>query len=179
MARCRAQDGSKGAPCGDTRGPLLFMSKTPALVGDSEGHHMVNRRFVLACAAIFVFALAWNGLVHLVILRSVDEVLNGIGRPAVERNLGLSLLSMMALAVLFVVSYVRSARDGSVREGVLHGILFGLLAGVLVDLNQYVLYPIPASLALSWFGFGTIEFCIYGVLASRLCPPERVMPWAS
>jgi hypothetical protein len=41
---------------------------------------------------------------------------------------------------------------------------------VLVDLNQYVLYPIPASLAIRWFVFGLLEFCIYGILASKLYP---------
>jgi hypothetical protein len=131
-----------------------------------EGRDVNIRRFVLASLAIFVFALLWNGVVHLVVLRSADAILSTIGRPAAQRSLWLSLLSTLALAMLFVWSYARAARLGTMREGLTHGIFFGVLAGLLVDVNQYVLYPVPASLALSWFGFGMIEFCIYGVLAA-------------
>jgi hypothetical protein len=41
---------------------------------------------------------------------------------------------------------------------------------LLVDFNQYILYPIPAGLALAWFGFGFVEFCVYGLLAAWLYP---------
>jgi hypothetical protein len=48
----------------------------------------------------------------------------------------------------------------------LHGVWFAILVGFLVNLNQYVLYPLPASLVFVWFCFGLIEFCIYGAIAS-------------
>ncbi len=43
-----------------------------------------------------------------------------------------------------------------------------MLAGLLVDLNQYILYPVPGGLAAAWFAFGFVEFCIYGMLATLL-----------
>jgi len=126
------------------------------------------KRFVAASSSIVVFALAWNGLVHMVILREADAVLNTIGRPASDRSLVLSLLVTLVLALVFVWSYTRYAHRGTLREGLSHGLFFGILAGILVDLNQYVLYPIPASLAFLWCAFGIIEFCIYGVIVSRI-----------
>ena len=128
------------------------------------------KRFILASSVIFVFAIAWNGLVHLVILREADSVLSAIGRPESQRNMYLSLFVTIILSMLFVWSYSRCAKHGSIMDGLIHGIFFGILAGVLVDLNQYILYPIPASLALCWFSFGMIEFCIYGILVSKLYP---------
>lgn len=131
------------------------------------------RRLLITAGAIFVFALLWNGLVHLVILAKANSALAAITKPAAERSLGLSLFMTAALAFLFVWSYARYARAGDLKEGLLHGLFFALLAGVLVDLNQYVSYPIPASLTAKWFGFGLIEFCIYGALASLLYPIKR------
>jgi hypothetical protein len=131
---------------------------------------MNYKRFFIAASAIFIFALLWNGIVHLVILREADSVLNSIGRNESQRNLFLSLLATAFISILFVWSYSRTAKRGDVRDGVMHGIFFGILAGVLVDLNQYILYPLPVSLTLSWFIFGLFEFCIYGVLVSRLYP---------
>jgi hypothetical protein len=137
---------------------------------------MMNyKRFVIATIAIIVFAFIWNGILHLVLLREADSILNSFGRPESERNMFLSFLVTILLATLFVWSYTRFARRGDLRDGLTHGIFFGLLAGTLVDLNQYVLYPIPASLAIKWFAFGLMEFCLYGVLVSRLYPITRVL----
>ena len=127
---------------------------------------MKYTRFFLACTVIFFFALVWNGLVHLVILSNANSILTVIGRPESERNLLLSLIATFALSALFVWSYSRLAKRGTMASGITHGLFFGLLAGVLADLNQYVLYPIPASLAVSWFVFGVVEFTISGILVS-------------
>jgi uncharacterized membrane protein YhfC len=130
---------------------------------------MMNyKRFFIASITIFIFAFIWNGIVHLIILREADSILNSIGRQESQRNLFLSLLVTAILSMLFVWSYSRTAKQGNVRDGITHGLFFGILAGVLVDLNQYVLYPIPASLAITWFAFGLVEFCIYGILVSKI-----------
>ncbi|RPI06443.1 MAG: hypothetical protein EHM64_02860 [Ignavibacteriae bacterium] len=134
---------------------------------------MKSKQFFITVSAIFIFALLWNGIVHMLILREADVILNTIGRGETERNMTLSLLATAALSVLFVWSYSRFARQGTLREGITHGLFFGILAGVLVDLNQYILYPVPAALALSWFAFGLIEFCCYGILASKLYPVKH------
>jgi hypothetical protein len=59
---------------------------------------------------------------------------------------------------------------GSLREGVVYGVFFALLTGVLVDLNQYILYPIPGWLAFLWFLGGLGEFIVYGIIARKLYP---------
>ena len=133
---------------------------------------MNYKRFFIASIVIFVFALVWNGIVHLIILREADSILYSIGRQESQRNIFLSLLVTVIVSILFVWSYSRTARQGDFRDGITHGLFFGILAGVLVDLNQYVLYPIPASLAITWFAFGLVEFCIYGILVSKIYPTK-------
>jgi len=131
-----------------------------------------NKRVFRSALVIFLFALLWNGVVHLVLLRDADAILDTIGRPSNERSLVLSLVVTALIAILFVWSYARTVKYGTVREGVKHGLFFGILAGVLVDLNQYILYPIPALLALEWFVFGLIEFCLYGVIVGKFYPVD-------
>jgi hypothetical protein len=126
--------------------------------------------FFLTTIVLLIFALVWNGVIHLVLLREADSILNAIGRHESERSPFLSLLVTVILSMLFVWSYSQYAKRGNIQDGLTHGLFFGILAGVLVDLNQYVLYPIPASLAITWFIFGLIEFCIYGVIVSILYP---------
>jgi hypothetical protein len=128
------------------------------------------RRLAVAVLAIFLFALAWNGVVHMVILREANMALEKLARPAAERNVALGLLLTAGIAILFVYSYASFVRAPGLRRALGHGVLFALLAGLFADLNQYLLYPIPGSLASLWFLFGVVEFCIYGVLVSWLYP---------
>jgi len=133
---------------------------------------MNTKRFAYACLAILIFALLWNGIVHMVVLREANIALDKIARPAAERSVVLGLLVTVGIVVLFVYSYSAFVRTAGIRRGLVHGAFFGLLAGVLVDLNQFFLYPIPGSLALAWFLFGFVEFCIYGALAAWIYPVD-------
>jgi len=128
------------------------------------------QRFVLACAVLLVLAIGWNGLVHLVLLRDANAVVQHLHRPDLGARMWLSVLVTAGMVVLFVAGYGRFARRGSVGEAVGYGVFFSLLTGVLVDLNQYVLYPIPGWLAFLWFIGGLIEFIVYGLVVRKLYP---------
>ncbi len=129
---------------------------------------MNAKRFVIAIVPVFVFALVWNGLVNTVILQEANLALSAFARPAEDRNIALALLLTAGIALAFVWTFRLWAREGSLEEGLVHGAVFALLAGLLVDLNQYLVYPVPASLAAKWFAFGTVEFLVYGVIVSAL-----------
>jgi hypothetical protein len=135
----------------------------------------MNFRWLAVIAGvIFVFALVWNAFVHMVLLRDeANMALDAIARPVADRSMMPGLLLTAGLAVLFVYSYASCVHAPGVKRALGHGAFLGLLAGLLVDLNQFVLYPIPASLALAWFAFGFVEFCIYGVFAAWLYPVDE------
>jgi hypothetical protein len=128
-------------------------------------------RLLLASAVLFVVGLAWNGFFHLVVLRRAELAMVQLLRPDAGERVWLSVFGTAALVVLFLLGYGRVARRGSFGEGIAYGLFFAAVAGLLVDLNQYVLYPIPAPLAAAWFAGGVFEFALYGALASRLCGP--------
>ncbi len=92
-------------------------------------------------------SLVWGGLLHLVLLRNVEAGIQGLYRPDLGDRLWLSLLLIASMVVLFVWGYSRVARVGSIREAVRYGASFALFTGVFVDLNQYVMFPIPWRLA--------------------------------
>ncbi len=132
---------------------------------------MRPRRFVLTCVVLFVLALAWNAFVHLLLLRETNAAVQHLRRPDLADKAWLSLLLTAGLVCLFVWGYSRCARTGRAAEGLVYGVFFALAAGLLVDLNQYVLYPIPAWVAFRWFLGGLVEFSLYGLVVSRLYPP--------
>lgn len=128
------------------------------------------KRFVIAVVVIFLFALAWNGFVHMVLLKEANLAIERFARPAEDRDMVLGLLLTAGIAILFVYSYIAFVRTPGAKRALGHGLFFALLAGLFVDLNQFVLYPIPGSLAAAWFLFGVVEFCIYGALVYWLYP---------
>ncbi len=56
-------------------------------------------------------------------------------------------------------------------EGVRFGILFGTVTAGMSALYQYVLYPVPFSLALQWFGCELVKFAIAGIAAGAIYKP--------
>jgi hypothetical protein len=130
-------------------------------------------RFLLACGALFVVALLWNGFVHLVVLARMEGALRPLLRPDFADRTWLSLALTAAVVALFAWGYGRFARDASAGEAARYALFFGLAAGLLVDVNQYVLYPLPAGLVAAWFAGGLVEFQLYALLLRRLLPPTR------
>ncbi|MFI5142415.1 MAG: hypothetical protein ACHQQS_09785 [Thermoanaerobaculales bacterium] len=131
------------------------------------------KRYLLACLTLFLVALVWNGVVHLVLLRQADLAVQHLLRPDFASKAWLSLVVTAGMVMLFAWGYGRFARDASVAEGARFALFFGVLAGLLVDLNQYVLYPFPAWVAACWFAGGLVEFQLYALLLGKLFPPVR------
>ena len=130
-------------------------------------------RYWASCGVLFLAALAWNGIVHLVLLRSARAEAARLFRADLASYAWLSLVVTAGMVCLFTWGYRRFARDGSLGEAGRFGLFFGLLAGLLVDLNQFVLYPLPLWVAASWFAFGLLEFQMYALLLAWLFPPRR------
>jgi magnesium-transporting ATPase (P-type) len=126
------------------------------------------KRFLIASAVLFITALVWNALVYLVFLKEANLAIQDLKRNDFSDMLWLSLILTAGISCLFVWGYSRFAKNGSLREGILFGLFFALTAGLLVDLNQYILYPISASLAFKWFLGGVVEFVLYGIIVSKL-----------
>ena len=111
--------------------------------------------------------MLWNGFLHLVVLRTIDESVQHVRRPDFADKAWLSIVMTAGVVCLFVWGYGRFARDASLREALIYGLFFALFAGLLVDFNEYVLLPIPSSAPLAWFLGGLVEFTLYGVLARK------------
>jgi len=129
-------------------------------------------RVAAASALLFVLAVVWNGLLHLVILRRANEPLQRLRRTDLHP---LSRFrSPSRRESVFCSSGAIAIRSrGSLREGVAYGFFLGLFAATLVDLNQYLLYPLPFTLVSAWFVGGVLEFTLYGAVLSRFFPLRR------
>jgi hypothetical protein len=74
------------------------------------------------------------------------------------------LFITIGMATLFVVSYNKWRRSGTLIESLIYGIFFSVLAGIVVNANQYLVYPILGMLAILWFFGGLVEFSLYSII---------------
>src|SRR5690606_19129001 len=100
---------------------------------------------------------------HMVLIAEHNEMIASLRRPDLSEKMLLSLLIAVGMATLFVISYGKWRRTGTLTESMFHGLFFAVLAGVLVNANQYLVYPIPGMLAGLWFFGGLVEFTLYSV----------------
>ncbi|ALS97411.1 hypothetical protein [Lacimicrobium alkaliphilum] len=122
---------------------------------------MISRKYIISVVLLFFVALIWNGLFHMVIIVEQNKMITFLLRPDLSENIFLSLLITLLIVTLFVVSYSKWRKNGTLFESLVHGLFFAILAGVLVNANQYLMYPIPGVLAGLWFIGGLIEFALY------------------
>ncbi len=127
------------------------------------------KRYFITSAAIFVTALAWNGVIHAVVLKEADSAISTLVRPDMADKMGLSIAATAGIAFLFVLNHIKWARTGTMRESILHGLFFAALLGIVVDVNQYALYTrSPGDVMV--FLSGAMEFSLYAVISNKLYP---------
>ncbi|MBP7341584.1 MAG: hypothetical protein KA957_04630 [Syntrophaceae bacterium] len=127
-------------------------------------------RFVATVLACFAFSLLYNALVHLIILAEANAAIAPLRRPDFSSYLGLSIAATFLVCALFVFIYLCLVEKKSFRTGLLFGFCTGLLLAAVVDINAYVLYPLPFSLVWKWAVFGVGEFSLMGLLAAWVLP---------
>lgn len=124
------------------------------------------KRILANTIVLFIMALLWNGFVHLVLLKGFEPVIAEVRRPDFREYTWLAFPLTFALSFLYSIGLDVFSKKGTYKEGIGFGLYFGLIAGVLVNLNQYILYPIPGYIQATWFCFGLVGFCFYGVVST-------------
>lgn len=125
-------------------------------------------RLLIAAVISFVFSILYNGLVHLVILRTANKQVESLRRVDFSSKAWISLLATLATSFIFTAIYSLFVSEKSTRRGLFFGLCFGLFIVIIVDVNQFVLYPLPFSLVASWALFGIIEFSLIGMIVGAI-----------
>jgi hypothetical protein len=99
--------------------------------------------------------------------------LKNIWRADMINYMWLMSLSCLVFSFAFVYIFAKGYEGKGITEGVRYGVVITLLINVIGTIGQFVMYPIPLSLALIWFGYGLAEFIAAGIIASLIYRPKR------
>lgn len=131
------------------------------------------KRFLLASAAVFVLFQVTGYIIHTLILMPTYESLSSLWRPDMMSLMWLMYPSGIIYSLLFVYLYTKWYRNGGLLEGLHFGLTVALFMNVSGMVGQYVVYPIPLSLALQWFIYGTIEMTAAGIISAAIYKPRE------
>lgn len=134
---------------------------------------MNAKRFVLASLAVFVAAQILGFVIHGVLLQPAYQATQDIWRQDVESRMWIVWLSGLLTAPLFVYIFIKGYEGKGVMEGLRFGLIIGLFTSIPLAYGAYAVLPIPYSLALQWFLYGTAEVILLGVVAASVYRPAE------
>ena len=127
---------------------------------------MSVKRWGLATLAGFVVVSATEFVIHHQWLGPFYMAHAEWWRPEAEMKglMPFMCLAQLSLAALLALVYTKGyeSKKGGVGQGVRFGLLLGLLLTVPANLLNYVIYPYPTSLLMSWVIGGLVEATLAG-----------------
>lgn len=136
----------------------------------------MNKKVWIGFVAVFITFQVLDGIVNFVILDPAYKSISHLMRP--EGEMKLWLIPVIGLFFSFFFTFIFS--KGYEGKGSLEGVRYGLYVGLMVALpmayGSYAMMPIPYSLALQWFIYGTLEYMIAGVVLALIFKPKEQTP---
>jgi hypothetical protein len=128
-----------------------------------------------AIVAAFVVYSGTGYLIHQVILKSAYMATAELWRTedAMNHKLWIMLLSQFIFAVGAVWVYQRGVEKKSwVGQGIRFGILLSLVSSVPGFMMNYVVIPVPHTLALHWILTGIAQMIVVALVIAGICQPK-------
>lgn len=82
------------------------------------------------------------------------------------------LVAQFLCAATFVIIWAKGFAGRDVATGIIFGLLMGLFQQIWAIIN-YVVMPIPGTLAAKWFFSGLVQAVLLGIVTARIYKSER------
>lgn len=130
----------------------------------------MNKTFWIGFVVVFVVAQALGYLIHEVWLAPTYQSLAAAFRPRAEMTEMMWMMMVGSVFTLFVFCYIftKGYEGKGIGEGLRYGLLMGLFFSIPSAVDQFVVYPLTAELAATWFITGVINFMILGAVFAAI-----------
>jgi hypothetical protein len=115
---------------------------------------------------VFAAGMVLDFVVHQVLLGATYESLKDLWRPDMNAKMWIMWPVGITSSFLFTLIFAKGYENKGLLEGVRFGLIIGLYVSVPMGFASYAIWPIPFSLALQWFLYGTIELILMGVVVA-------------
>ena len=136
---------------------------------------MNMKRLLIAIVAGFVFIFATDFVIHGVWLNPDYEATKELWRTEadMQSRFAWMLIAQLLCALTFTVVWAMGFAGRDMSTAVTFGVLMGLFQQVWVMIN-YVVVPMPGSIAVKWFVAGMVQAIGLALLVAALYKPANV-----
>jgi len=113
-------------------------------------------------------------VVHSVLMTDTYESLAAVFRPE-EEMFGIMwqmMVGQAAYLLLFCYIFTKGREAAGIGEGLRYGVLMGLFLGIPMAVEQYVVFPIPGSVAATWFASTLVFLVVCGAVFAAIYRPN-------
>ena len=136
---------------------------------------MNRKKFWIAFGAIFIVLEITGYLIHGVILGATyeSEGIKAVFRTMEEMDsrMWIMIVTDLIWVYFFTLFFVKGYENKGIMEGVRFGLYMGIFVSLVISYQNYVVLPIPYSLAFQWFAYGFVQSIILGVVAALIYSP--------
>lgn len=134
---------------------------------------MKNKTFWIGFVVIFVLLQVMNFLLHGVVLDPAYQKLTTVFRAQEAMMAMMPWMWISGAVLLFFFAHIFTlGREGKgAAEGARYGVLMGLFYSVPTAIDQHVVYPVPADIAVIWAIAGVFSFTICGMVFAAIYKP--------
>jgi hypothetical protein len=136
----------------------------------------MNKKVWIGFVAVFITFQVLDGIVNFVILDPAYKSISHLMRPEGEMKLWLIPVIGLSFSFFFTLIFSKGYEGKGSLEGVRYGLYVGLMVALPMAYGSYAMMPIPYSLALQWFIYGTLEYMIAGVVLALIFKPKEQTP---
>jgi hypothetical protein len=139
----------------------------------------MNKKIWLGFIAVFITLQILDGIVNLFILDAAYKSISFLLRPEGEMIYWIVPIVGLFFSFFFTFIYSRGYEGKGILEGARYGLYIGLMVALPMSYGAYAVMPIPYSLALQWFVYGTIEYVIAGMVLAMVFRPKSQQPFTT
>jgi hypothetical protein len=137
---------------------------------------MTFKRWLGVGAAVVGVLFVTDFVIHGVFMKNAYEATASVWRPMAEMQTMMWIMWVLYLIDAAILPYLYlkgfEPQKGRVGQGLRFGALIGLLMATGMSLGTYFMVPIPASMAVSWFVAGMVQYLLTGILIALIVPPR-------
>jgi hypothetical protein len=133
---------------------------------------MEPKKLLAAVVVGYIILMGLGYLIHEVWLMPMYQQYATIWRleEAMRHKMWINWVGQLLFTVVFAWVYTRGVEDKPwVAQGMRYGIVMTLLVVIPAVCSEYVVYPIPYTLALEWMLAGAVQLLVLGVIVAGFC----------
>ena len=129
------------------------------------------KKLLTAFAAVFVLSMAYNYVVHEMILSSTYQQLAHLWRPDMASKMWIGQVTMLIYVFFFVYIFVRGYENKGIMEGLRYGLVIWGFVCIPGYYGQYMIYDLPYSLVFKWAMFELVLMVLMGIITALIYKP--------